>query len=463
MTRPKPSIASSILLLPTGITLFLYGYLGSFTRLLADDFCSAYYAGRLGLLRSIWYWYINWSGRYSAYAADWLVEKIGVYSLSVIPPLSLLLWLILTVIAVYKALPGGKSLVIAVTLSAIFLFVVLALSPSIPQSLYWWNGMRAYSLPLMMLTLYAVLFQVGVERLKSAKQVMAGILASFLLAFAIGGFSETCAAFQVALLGYFLIVEWFVRGRDSAPFRFLLAGWIGSIVALAIVVLAPGNTVRQDYYSPHPGLGALLQISLTAYGVFLLDILRTPEKMTGVIGALLAAVWFGTQRRDKPTGNDRFLPLVFTGAFLVSFATFLPSAYAVSDAPAPRSVIIPVFVLIACLLCAGFIAGEWLSEGSRLLVNILLLLAIAFITYSAWIGSQALYTSRREYIEFAQKWDETDTLILKAKAANLETVQIPAMDNWAGLERPTPKETYWPNVCYSLYYDIQVLGPRYPD
>ena len=460
MTRSK-AIAPFILLLPAGIALFLYGYLGSFTRSMADDFCSAYYAGRLGLLRSIWFWYLNWSGRYSAFAADWIVEKMGIYSLPVIPPLSLLLWLALTVIAVYKALPAGRSWVTGITLSAIFLFVVLGLSPDVPQSLFWWNGMRAYSLPLILLTLYAVLFQVGVERLRSGKEVLAGSLASFLLAFVIGGFSETYAAFQVALLGYLLLVEWFVRGRNSVSFRFLLAGLIGSVLATAIVVLAPGNAVRQAYYPPHPGLGALLQISVRSYGDFLIDIVRTPEKITGVIGALLATVWFGTRSVDKRATENRLLWMILAGAFLVSAATFLPSAYAVSDAPAPRSVIVPVFVLIACLLCAGFMTGGRMADQGRLPINILVVLAISLIAYSAFVSSQGLYASRNQYIEFARKWDETDALILKARAANLETVQIPAMDNWARLERPTPKKDYWPNVCYSLYYDIQVFGPHY--
>jgi len=53
-------------------------YLGGQTRFMADDFCSAYYAQRFGLLRSIWYWYRTWSVGYTAFAFDWLLlETFG--------------------------------------------------------------------------------------------------------------------------------------------------------------------------------------------------------------------------------------------------------------------------------------------------------------------------------------------------------------------------------------------------
>jgi len=157
--------------IPAITVLFLLAYLGAHTRLIADDFCSAYFAKRLGLLRSVWYWYNNWSGRYTAFGTDWLMEKIGVHALPVIPPLALFIWLTFTVVAFQLSLryvlPQNKSKLAALSLGTVFLFVVLLLSPNIQQSLYWWNGMRSYGLPLILLTLYLVLLQIGAERLKT--------------------------------------------------------------------------------------------------------------------------------------------------------------------------------------------------------------------------------------------------------------------------------------------------------
>jgi len=471
MNKTKQLISSYIILLSTGSALVLYGYLGSFTRLLADDYCSAYYAQRLGLLRSIWYWYLNWSGRYTAFGADWLMEKLGVYNLKVIPPFSLLFWLVMTICAIYLSLKRHIQLkdvrLASISLGAVFLYVVLSLSPNIPQSVFWWNGMRSYSLPLILLTTYVVLFQLGVERLRTKREIIIGGLLSFLYAFMSGGTGETYVAFQVVLFGFLIILLWFVQANlKSSQFVFLLAGFVGSVVAILVVISAPGNAIRQSYFPPPPGIAALTAISLHGYWDFILQIIQSPAKISGLIGALCLAAMIGARSQNSQMRNYRLVPMLLVGAFVLALACIVPGVYATSEPPPTRAMIIPVFGFVACLLWAGFMIGQQNSNQINVsgLTGDMLVFAIALlIAYSALTTSQSLYNDQGVYSDFAQKWDETDVLILKAKADNLESVQIPAMDNWAGLERPTPKKIYWPNVCYSLYYDIQVYGPRYSE
>jgi len=471
MNKTKQLISSYIILLSTGSALVLYGYLGSFTRLLADDYCSAYYAQRLGLLRSIWYWYLNWSGRYTAFGADWLMEKLGVYNLKVIPPFSLLFWLVMTICAIYLSLKRHTQLkdvrLASISLGAVFLYVVLSLSPNIPQSVFWWNGMRSYSLPLILLTTYVVLFQLGVERLQTKREIIIGSLLSFLYAFISGGTGETYVAFQVALFGFLIMLILLVQmDTKSAQFVFLLAGFIGSVVAMLVVISAPGNTIRQSYFPPPPDIVTLTMISLHGYWDFILQIIHSPAKIIGLIGALFLTVLIGAHSKNSQMRNYRLVPMLFVGAFVLALACIVPGVYATSEPPPTRAMIIPVFSFVACLLWAGFMIGQQKSGQINMsgLTGTILAFATAFlIAYSALTTSQSLYNDHGVYSDFAQKWDETDALILKAKADNLESVQIPAMDNWAGLERPTPKKVYWPNVCYSLYYDIQVYGPRYSE
>jgi hypothetical protein len=72
-----------------------------------------------------------------------------------------------------------------------------------------------------------------------------------------------------------------------------------------------------------------------------------------------------------------------------------------------------------------------------------------------------LLGKRNEFALFAEKWDQVDAQILQAKAENLKSINIPAMENWAGLERPNQNRNYWPTQCYTVYYGIQVIGPDY--
>jgi len=455
------------LFIPPVIVLILYGYLGSFTRFLADDFCSAYYAKRLGLLRSIWYWRLTWSGRYTAFGADWVMEKIGAHALFIIPPLALFIWLFFMVSTLYlwlrHVLPEGILKPSAYSLGTIYLFSVLVINPNVPQSVYWWNGMRSYSLPLVLLTGYSILFQLGTDRLRTRREIFAGIVTSFLLTFAIGGLGESYVTFQLSLFAYLLALEWLIhRNVKSSVSFFLLAGLTGSMVSMLLVTSAPGNAIRQSFFPPPPDIVQLLQISLVGYRDFILEIIRTPEQITGLVGGVLASGWVGAQSKRQQTKSHWISLAIFLGAFILSFACIVPGAYGTSEPPPTRALIIPIFILMACLMYSGFVLGENFAKPI-LVKNSILILAILSIGYSAVVNALSLFGDREIYIEFAQKWDETDALILKAKAENQESVQIPGMDNWAGLERPTPKKEYWPNVCYSLYYGIQVYGPGYPE
>lgn len=105
---------------------------------------------------------------------------------------------------------------------------------------------------------------------------------------------------------------------------------------------------------------------------------------------------------------------------------------------------------------AGKYGPAWLNA------NVLILSIALLIGFSTIVGTWNLVQQSHTYTDFAEKWDQVDAQIRQAKADKLAFVNIPAMDNWAGLERPTDNEKYWPTICYSSYYGIQVFGPPYP-
>jgi hypothetical protein len=206
----------------------------------------------------------------------------------------------------------------------------------------------------------------------------------------------------------------------------------------------------------------LLTISLQAYGAFLADFFREPAKLLGLVGALLASIWIGAQYQAFHSGERWQIPAWILGGVLISFACFPPGVYGYSEPPPARINIIPVFFLVAGLLGAGFTTGSWLAaehgypwlDSIPFIVSVTLLIGISsLLTITSLLGK------RNGYVRFAAKWDQVDGQILQAKAENLKTVDIPAMTNWAGLERPTDNPKYWPTQCYSLYYGIQVVGP----
>src|SRR5512142_1126962 len=73
--------------------LLMHGYLGSYSRFMADDYCSAAESLRLGILRAAWFWYRTWTGRYSANVLDAIFGALGPGVTPVVTALVLALWL----------------------------------------------------------------------------------------------------------------------------------------------------------------------------------------------------------------------------------------------------------------------------------------------------------------------------------------------------------------------------------
>ena len=209
-------------------------------------------AVRFGLLRSIWYWYINWSGRYTAFAFDWLIltKTLGPYGAHWVPPLAIAIWLIATSAAVYISLkaiaPRFATVSAAIAISASFVLAVIVLSPDIAQSYFWLNGMRSYSLPLVVMSIYALLFEWLVPRLKSDKAIWWTCILAFGLTFANGGFSETMAALQPMMLIFITGVHWLTNDRKiDTAFKVLAAATLGALLSVIMVAIAPGNALRK--------------------------------------------------------------------------------------------------------------------------------------------------------------------------------------------------------------------------
>ena len=446
-------------------------YLGGYTRFMADDYCSAYYAIRFGLLRSIWYWYINWSGRYTAFAFDWLTltKTLGPYGAHWVPPIAIATWLIATIAAVYislKAIAPHSSITgVAIAISASFVLAVIILSPDIAQSYFWLNGMRSYSLPLVVMSIYALLFVWLVPRLKSDKAIWLTCILAFGLTFANGGFSETMAALQPAMLIFIIGLHWLANDRKiDATFKVLAAATVGALLSLIIVALAPGNALRKAQLPPSPGLIKWMEISIGAYFSYLQDILLSPQKITALLGAILVSAWAGISYKNQIRLRWWMIPVQIIGGLILSFICIPPAVYGYAAPPPPRTLSIAAFALITFWMVASFLIGSWLAHTLRSSVRLevgLIVLATLLIGVSSALTMAYVNQNRSTYIAYAQKWDAMDAQILQARANHQPFVNIPAMLNWAELERPNDHPKFWATACYSEYYGIQVYGPPY--
>jgi hypothetical protein len=469
MSKQWNFLAIFALFIPSSLVLLLHAYLGSFSRFIADDFCSYYYAKELGVFQSALYWYRTWHGGYSVSFMDSLLVLIGPYGIPYVTPIVLFIWLAVTTVAIHLLLRKDSQLfdiLKSISLGTAVVYSILLISPKVSQSLYWWGGMRAYVMPLIIFTFYIALFQWFRKRSLKAGPIFILSGVSFMIVFASGGFSETFTPVQlvifVFIISYGLLTLNF-RPKDK-EFFFLLAGYFGALASLLAMVSAPGNAARQALYPEPADLFSVFDIAFAGFITFLQGVFSTPERLFGILGMILGTAWLGIQTRDESKHKFWNILICLVTGLVFTFLCFLPAAYGLSAKPYERTLIIPAYILVVGLLLASFMWGKWVSskiEMRRFIHLGFFLTATTLIVLSAVIKSQELYASRHAYIDYARKWDQVDTQIIQTKHSGEELVLIPNMINWAGLDRPTDNPKFWLTACYTQYYGIQVLGPAW--
>ena len=458
------------LFLPSSIVLGIHAYLGSFNRYIADDFCSAYFAERLGVFRSVWFWYLSWFGRYSASLADSILPLIGTRGLTYAVLVILVIWVVAVILATAALWPDESPrkdrVLAAISLGVAAVFVTLLISPNVPQSLYWWGGMRAYIPPLVGSAAYVVVYKQFAAKDRPGKAGYAWLVLSFLVPFTNAGFSETFSPVQVVFfvffLGWGLVTRKF--NHKSPSFHFLISGLLGALVGLFVMVLAPGNAQRQAFFPVASNIINILNIAFTGYRMFLKDIIGTADKIAGLAGLGAAAIWMGRQTPGGRASKVWAAPASLFLGFVFAFGCFPSAAYGLSDVPPARALIIPAYFLVISLTISGFLFGQWWSarigtEPGFLAQLGFCVVVMGLMLYSALSNAQALYSSRQKFLDYAVLWDRMNAQVIQAKTAGKASVTIPTMANWAGLDSPNDNPKFWLNFCYSKYYDINVLAP----
>lgn len=461
-----------ILMIPPGIPITLHAYLGSFTRLIADDYCTFYNTQTLGVLGTAWYWYRTWTGVYARSLINEILIWIGPYNMQMIVPGVLMIWWLATGWVFYLLLerknPSKYRLWISLSASIAFISTVLLISPQLTQSLYWWGGLSAYTIPLVLATFYVAIFLMFAGKERGRKAAIAMSVLSFFMAFGLGGISESFTPIPLVFIAF--VAGWGLMTKQlnlhHPALWFLSAGLFGTTLALLIIVAAPGNAIRQSYFPPHPGILDIVRIASAGYLDFLATTFVEPTKFTGILGVFLGSAILGVHATTSKTPRPWAAPAILALGIFFAFLCFPPTAYGMSNVPPRRVLIISAFMLVAGLMGSGYAAGIWLSSRTaepfiHVLTRVFLLATTLLIGFSTWITSQNLYDSRSIYIEYADLWDQVDAQIHQAKANGEESVTIPALGSWTGLDRPNPNPKFWATACYTEYYGIQVYGPPY--
>jgi hypothetical protein len=455
-----------------GLTLAAHAYVGFFTRYMADDYCTAGTVRTAGLLGTQRHFYLAWSGRFSFTLTISLVELIGTAVVPYLPLAALVCWFAATTWAVYELLNtslGRRPLLFSFLVAELIVYATVADNVGgVFEALYWQTGMLTYVAPLIVLTALAGFYARSLRRAElHAPRTAILLLFTFAVAFYAGGFSETSAlmqigAFAAAVAATLSLADATRRRRLLAT---LLSGLTGSVVALALVALAPGNNAREATLPAHSDL-------LTVFARALSNALNhaVSEHNYGVAfaprwAALLFAAtlsFYLSLRAGANVGSRkrlrRLLWLTAPGLF-VYVCCFIPASYAISAAPPPRALVIAQLVLVCTLVSLGWLAGEAaasyfnakrLTPQRAIVASLAALVILLSLTFADSARRTFALASRARPL--ARLWDAHDADIRARIDAGEKTLNVPVAYNIGGTDVMTPDPNWYVNQCMSVYY-----------
>lgn len=457
------------------LTLLSFLFTGSFSRMMADDYCTAYMGleqGAWGLL--VWN-YENWSGLYTNFFLKGLLApfqpEIHVWQTAIF----ILLWLPFLYAALWQVsailrLPRRHLVVSAATL---LLAVGIINGATSRQTLYWFSAIIPYGLPIIGITAWIAMFLWTMREARSIRTILMVTGIGIVLSFLNSGLSETAATLQITALFFVLLFcYWKIpsRRRDSAII--VIGTMIGSIVALGIIVTSPGaaeRAVRFEGVRP-VGLLSVMGWSLNFTTRFLVS------ELYGVMNIMFIFLltggglfWFyppdGEHRlADFPMPSHIGLWLILSGGaiYILTLSVVGPVTLGTGNV-VPRTLFIARASHIVLGMFWGYMAAVSLARYpllKRLRHRLSFRLArLAIITGAFLVPVIVLVTNFSQAADaatYAQAWDERHHRFQQLPAGESVTLEPLPVYFEESLALDTPQDSVSVLGCLGRFYDLDV-------
>jgi hypothetical protein len=465
------------------IPLVGFAYLGTFTRMHADDFCQASDTIRMGLWPSVIFWYNTWSGRFSFFIASHLFSYAGPTGAAVFPAILITVWwlgLAWALLPILRKSGWFKPRLMALASSALILFILLVTVPNLFQSVLWQDGQINYSFPLVGLSLLSgVLLRAWLEPAWPTA-VYAGL--AFVLALILGGFTEIYDTTQVALLALVLGLALLLSARANRGRLGLVLGaaLAGAVIALAIVVLAPGNLGRQSAAGQTTSLARVIPLALRN-GLALVERFLALNRWWALASLLTAFLtgWWLDPAPAKPAARLRLselwsqawfrgLILLPLSALLLTVAACAPTAFALNSDLDDRSIIIPQGLLIAAMLFSGALLAVGLRRIGLLPAasahpfwgRALPIAILAAVLLLSGASMRSTLQQAPDFQAYAQSWDKRAAILLDGRRQGQTDITVVGLNNRFGVADLRVEPDYWVNGCMASYYGFTTIRGR---
>lgn len=465
------------------LPVLIYAYGGTFTRYIADDYCAAGAVNTYGFLGSIDYWYQAWSGRYTEWVFKGIAAYFGVGFSALLPAFSMALLFITcawTLHIIARLLRLRRPVFAALLMASGLTNVTVITAPNVFQSFYWTGAVIPYILPLTLFIAYIGYFLRIISQYSERLPVSAFVL-TIGTTFVLGGTSEAYLVFQLAIfLIAMLVAAIALPSHLKRPALTLLgSGLLGSILAIAVVLVAPGVGVRSARFPTRPTLPQSILMTLRVLASFFATgfVMHSPLTLISlyVFSALIGYQFHGS---DSPFLSRVKIRLLLGATLVIGlgliFASIFPSIYVMSVAPPLRHYLLTKFALLFIILAWGYLMGVGAKKHraqrfhfDRLrpsLVFVGLLLAVVILIGPVLSSVQA-YSLLPQLATYAAAWDAQDSAIRAAAAQGESNVVVNALPvdlgEMAALDVLGENPDTGFNRCAAQYYGIDSLVVRH--
>lgn len=442
------------------IALFVFAYMGYYSRFIADDYCFALHFKQRPFLETLIGRYQNIAGgnRFTNSFLFALAHAIGRQSgLRFFPALLIGIWdLCLTAWGyyLYRRRACG-SLLFLPLLASWLIFYALWQAPQRYQTLYWYTSSVTHFAPLVFLpSLLAFLtWQAGHH---PSPPWWIHFL-NGLLFFLLGGFSEPPTAMLITAFGLLWLSTF--ADRRLAPRRALFF-WplAGLSAAMLVMLLAPANTTRMD--APPP-------LSLFLYRLvrfpldFIWDSLVTQPipSILSFMGILLLVLASGEFPGISLPPRKLLLAalLLLAIMYLLIAASFAPSIYGQSY-PIARARFTARVIMTLTLMLEGALLGVLLSKVQFLQKSLLPSLLLLLLALYPLRASLKMWQSELpQYQQRAAAWDARHARILTQIAEGKKDLIVEQLNSFEQVKELDSDPRHWVNRCAAAYYGVESI------
>lgn len=340
-----------------------------YVRYWVDDFCSSALLSNTGFWQTQATLWNTWSGRFSATFSIALFELIDPWVVQVLP-VAILAFVLLSLKQFYRT---------SIILSVLFVILVLVNAPNIIQTFYWQTGSLNYFIPFIFLNVFLGLLVFPPKRIN--------IFVPAVLLLIAGGFSEAYAVAQPLLLAVTLLVIRLINfQKKEEKLKIVIAGLIGAVLAIGLVLLAPGNEVRSANVTHPESLFFVVKSTLLGTKWYLLRMLSVKPFIYSLFMLFTTVLLLG--RRIDLKARDLLLlgtASIFS-AILITAGVFGSGYYSMASPPPERALFVAIYMILVCFVVFSFSFATLVKPNTKLIwVVVVINLVASFLLIKSMV------------------------------------------------------------------------------